>query len=145
MKNIQNQIISYEIPDVSSQNLATETSDRNWRILITEPESLQAPLIDLLNKIINAMQIEAEVQVQILPLLPESNYWLLIQENPFILNIISFGIPPSYLGLQGFDNKHHVYHFQNKKILFADELQNYSTESSKKLLWTGLKEMKKLS
>lgn len=141
MKKIVSHTHIYSTPELNSDSL--EIQDINsWLVFVSESELTQTNLTDLLKKIVNALNVSWDHDVIIFPFNSTSSLKFNQIAHSSLKCVIGFGINPIQLSLQGFENKHQVYSIYNKFILFADFLETYSNESTKKVLWKALQEMK---
>lgn len=141
LKKVVSQSHTYSIPEINSVSLEIQDG-HTWLVFVSDNELAQTNLTDLLKKIVNALNISWDHDVKISPF----NTTTCMQFNQFVNSsikfIVGFGINPMQLSLQGFDTKHQVYSIYNKHLLFADSLETYSNDQSKKVLWKALQEMK---
>ncbi|MBK6545964.1 MAG: hypothetical protein WAR77_05190 [Saprospiraceae bacterium] len=141
MKKIYNKITNYDIPS-DYHIIDTSSETITWKIFVSASEFEQSLLIELLNRILTALNIKINENGEIIKTNPKLIYTIPKAKNQKSCKIICFGILPEQLQLQGFNEKYFIYHFQNNTFLFVDNLVNYSNESSKKILWNALKKMK---
>ncbi len=140
MKKVSHRDFYYQIPENSGFTLSTSQGLPAY-MFIDEGELNQSDLFAFLQKIIAALNLRIDENLKIISCNPNTIYPLHSLPFPDNAVILCFGIKPSQLKLQGFELIHHVYHITNNRILFANSLQSYSNELSKKLLWTQLKQM----
>ncbi len=110
-------------------------------IFIQEQEFNNSELNSFLHKILGALPLKSSSEFAIVSCQPEFCYPIRHTMNIKSLNIISFGIDPGQLELQGFDNLHHIYQINSHKLLFAHLLKFYTNENAKKQLWHTLKQL----
>lgn len=141
LKKVVSQTHTYSIPDINSVSLEIQES-HTWLVFVSDTELVQTNLIDLLTKIVHALNISWDHDVKISPFNSTTCMQFNQLANSSIKFIVGFGINPMQLSLQGFDTKHQIYSIYNKYILFADYLGMYTNDLTKKVLWKALKEMK---
>ncbi len=127
----------YEIPEPSS-DWNNRFPKCNYLFILSEIEYANPNHLNTLNKIIQALKFSPGQTTHVDYLSPTQS----ISFKQFSIiepgGIISFGIEAQQLGLQGFEQKHHVYTFDSKKLLFNELLQFYEHETSKRVLWNAL-------
>jgi len=139
LKKISSQTSTYSIPEENSNSFEIQ-DHQSWLIFVSENELTQTNLLELLKKIILALNLTWDHDSKIIAYQPNSYFKFNQISNSTVKCILGFGIAPSQIGLQGFEKKHHVYTASNKTILFADLLVNYTNDASKKSLWKALQE-----
>lgn len=140
MKKVFHQSFSYLIPEKSGFSRIQNQGLPQY-VFVDEKEYNQPEYHAFLMKILAALNLEAGSNLEIIPCNPNTLIAIpeLITDHP--VNVISFGITPAQLHLQGFELIHHCYHFQGSTFLFANSLKSYSNEATKKTLWMNLKMM----
>ncbi len=141
LKKVVSQSHTYSIPEINSVSLEIQNG-HTWLVFVSDNELAQTNLTDLLKKIVNALNISWDHDVKISPFNTTSCLQFNQIANSSLKCVVGFGINPNQLSLQGFNNKHQVYSIYNKHLLFADSLETYSNDQSKKVLWKALQEMK---
>lgn len=110
-------------------------------VIVLINSSLQEKDKQFLEKVLQAVNIPLDQVLIIFISDNRPSYTQLANEFPF-KKLIAFGLSPLNLKLK-FTNKHYqLFLFQNKKLLFAEDISILSTDvSKKKLLWAGLQKM----
>jgi hypothetical protein len=146
LKKVLHKPFSYQIPENSGFPLSKNNQGKPRFLFADANELNQAEIHSFLLKILTALKLDPEKDLQIIACEPQLVYPVfpqLIHENA---DVISFGITPMQLKLQGFDEIHFLYHYQQCCLLFANSLSSYTTnDASKKLLWAALKKMFELN
>ena len=140
MKKVNHCDFYYQIPENSGFPLSAPQGLPAY-MFIDEGELNQSEVFAFLQKIIAALRLQIDENLKIISCHPDSIYPLHSLIVPDNAVIVCFGIKPEQLKLQGFELIHHIYHIKDNRILFANSLQSYSNELSKKILWTQLKQM----
>lgn len=110
-------------------------------IIVLINSSLQEKDKQFLEKVLQAVSIPLDQVLIVSMPYSKPSYTQLANKFPF-KKLIAFGLSPLDLKLK-FTNKHYqLFLFQNKKLLFAEDISILSTDvSKKKLLWAGLQKM----
>ena len=140
MKKVLHRNFYYQIPEKSGFPL-NATQGKQRIILLDQKEFDHKELHAFLFKILSALKLESSDDLEIISCNGDIKYPFQTLIENGTKDLISFGIPPSQLLLQGFEIIHQVYHFKGARIFFANSLNTYTNEAAKKLLWGPLRKM----
>lgn len=142
MKKLLHKPFSYEIPENSGFSLIQNNEGKPRFLFADASELSNQEIHSFLLKILTALHLDPGHDIEIIACESQKLYPVYPFINEHEADLISFGIHPMQLKLQGFNEIHFLYHYQQSRLLFANPLSSYITnEASKKILWTSLKKM----
>lgn len=130
----------YQIPD-KPEIVLIEKKGITRYVFADEIELNNPDLHSFLLKILSALHLELGKNLEIISCHSQNVYPIYPIVDHENIDLISFGIRPVQLQLQGFELLHYEYHFKNSRFFFANSLHSYKEDASKKILWTNLKKM----
>lgn len=145
MEKFNNILKYYTVPELDLVSLNNKPKFQNI-VLISKNVLDDQTHMEFLSKILASVKLVQNENTSLIEL-NEGTYFPLkelSEENK--LDIIAFGIKPSQLMLNGFEELHKTYTINHLRILFALAVPMYNGQDvQKKMLWLALKSLKNMS
>ncbi|HRH99580.1 MAG TPA: hypothetical protein PK006_00890 [Saprospiraceae bacterium] len=139
MKKFQHNFIRYEFPQ-EEYNYNNKTNP-SVVCLVQESGYGIEDEKQIYHRVLNALQLGDSVKIEIIQL--KDNQYLILskQKNLRPNQIISFGIEPKRLGINGCESYYKYYQLDDFRIIFSESGEQLKDDMKKRLLWAGLKKM----
>jgi len=146
---LSNQFLDYPIiPLREVDEVRKECSGSNQKklLVVYNSNETKAESIEFLKKILGAAKFDLNDDILLLGTTSKKGFsCIALKAKVAFDNLLVFGFPPSYVGLNLDLTTYQPIHFNDCGFLFADDLSMLeSNQQLKGALWIGMKEMFKL-
>ena len=149
IKILSNQFLDYSVIALQEVDEAIKNctgSNQKKLLVVYNSNKTKAESIEFLKKILSAAKFDIKDDILLLGTTSKQGFSFISMRTKVAFdNILVFGFPPTYLGLNIDINSYQPIHFNDCGFLFADDLS--LLESNKQLkgeLWMGMKELFKI-
>lgn len=146
---LSNQFLDYSVialQEVDEVIKKCTGSNQKKLLVVYNLDKTEAKNIEFLKKILSAAKFDIQDDILLLGTTPKQGFSFISMRTKVALdNLLVFGFPPSFLGLNLDISTYQPTHFNHCGFLFADDLS--LLESNKQLkgaLWNGMKELFKI-
>jgi len=146
---LSNQFLDYSVialQDIEEVIKNCEGSNQKKLLVVYNSYKTEAESIEFLKKILGAAKFDIQDDILLLGTTSKQGFSFISMRTKVAFdNLLVFGFPPSYLGLNLDITTYQPVHFNDCGFLFADDLS--LLESDKQLkgaLWLGMKELFKI-
>jgi len=146
---LSNQFLDYSVialQEIDEVIKNCKGSNQKKLLVVYNSNKTKAESMEFLKKILGAAKFDIQDDILLLGTTSKQGFsFISIQTKVPFDNLLVFGFPPSYLGLNLDLKTYQPIHFNNCGFLFADDLS--ILESDKQLkgaLWLGMKELFKI-
>ena len=146
---LSNQFLDYSVialQDVEEVINNCTGSNQKKLLVVYNSNNTKTESIEFLKKILSAAKFDIKDDILLLGTTSKQGFSFISMKTKVAFdNLLVFGFPPSYFGLNIAISSYQPIHFNNCGFLFADDLE--ILESDKQLkgaLWLGMKELFKI-
>ena len=146
---LSNQFLDYSVIPLQNVDEVINScigSNQKKLLVVYNSNNTKTESIEFLKKILTAAKFDIKDDILLLGTTSKRGFSFISMRTKVAFdNILVFGYPPSYLGLNIELNAYQPIHFNDCGFLFADDLEMLqSDKQSKGALWLGMKELFKI-